>query len=76
MIRKTVLSRIPLSNRTFHNNKNIVYLCCPTTTLLLTKNKEQVWMEMPGNGESAHIILEFTSEQEGNTGAVRYDTDQ
>lgn len=31
---------------------------------------------MPGNRESAHIILEFTSEQEGNTGVVRYDTDQ
>lgn len=31
---------------------------------------------MPGNGESAHIILEFTSEKGGNTGVVRYDTDQ
>lgn len=35
---------------------------------------------MSGNarkqGESVLIILEFTSDKEGNTGIVRYDTDQ
>lgn len=25
-------------------------------------------------GESVHVILEFTSDKEGNTGIVRYDT--
>lgn len=31
---------------------------------------------MSGNGESVHIILELTSDKEGNTGIVRYDTER
>lgn len=33
---KTALSRIPLSKRTFHNDENVLYLCCPTQQPLAT----------------------------------------